>query len=317
MRKSIILGVVLGLLVAGSLAYAQSSTPTPTPTGVKSPRVLNNEAQKAQRDARQKRLEELHKKQVDIRVMHERTRAEIRTKRIEQQGIIRDTQKQIRENPERRAELLKNVQEERKELVEFRNREREELQKDMKERRDVAREKILLERDALREKLGTIRDERKRGIVERADKRLEEIANTEINGFTRVLDNLDKVLEKIDSRADKAEANGKNVSSVRTAITNAENLLKTARDLVTAQASKTYPINVTTEQKLGEAVSAARLALHADLKKVRDAIQKARKAVTDANSVLRAIPGVDSEPTATPTPTPITTPTPTPTPTSQ
>ena len=317
MRKSIISGVVLGLLVAGSLAYAQSSTPTPTPTGVKSPRVLNNEAQKAQRDVRQKRLEELHKEQVDIRVMHERTRAEIRTKRIEQQGIIRDTQKQIRENPERRAELLKNVQEERKELVEFRNREREELQKDMKERRDVAREKILLERDALREKLGTIRDERKRGIVERADKRLEEIANTEINGFTRVLDNLDKVLEKIDSRADKAEANGKNVSSVRTAITNAENLLKTARDLVTAQASKTYPINVTTEQKLGEAVSAARLALHADLKKVRDAIQKARKAVTDANSGLRAIPGVDSEPTATPTPTPITTPTPTPTPTSQ
>ena len=64
------------------------------------------------------------------------------------------------------------------------------------------------------------------------------------------------------SRADKAEAAGRDVSTVRTAVSGAEAAIASARDTtVAAQAAKTYAIEVTTEEtgeRQGDAYGASR-----------------------------------------------------------
>jgi len=199
------------------------------------------------------------------------------------------------ETREARQQILKDMQQIREQRHSDVMSLRKSFKDDLEERRAEMKAKLEVNRGLLREKLSSIRDERKKALVEKLDKHFEEIGNRMIDHFTKILDKFEDVLGKIDDRADKAETNGKDVSSVRTAIDEAHKLIQTARGLITAQAGKTYPINITTEDKLGPAVSSSRNALHNDLQKIRDAAHAARKGVGDAVRALSAIQGVDDE----------------------
>lgn len=96
------------------------------------------------------------------------------------------------------------------------------------------------------------------------------------------------------SRADKAEAAGRDVSTVRTAVSGAEAAIASARDTtVAAQAAKTYAIEVTTEETLRAAVEAAREALRADLTTVRESVKETHTALRVAATTLAQIPRVN------------------------
>ena len=210
------------------------------------------------------------------------------------------------ETKEARQQILKDMQQIREQRYSDVMKLRESFKNDLEERRAEMKAKLEANSGVLREKLSSIRDERKKALVEKLDKHFKEIDNRMAGHFTKILDKLEDVLGKIDDRADKAETNGKDVSSIRTAIDAAHKLIQTARDLITAQAGKTYPINITTEDKLGPAVSSSRNALHDDLQKIRDAAHAARKGVGDAVRALSAIQGVDDESSDTATTTPST-----------
>jgi DNA repair exonuclease SbcCD ATPase subunit len=179
---------------------------------------------------------------------------------------------------------------------EFRERLRQEFKSSVETKRAELKAKIAEERDQLKSRLAKIRDERKKQTVEKISQRLEELNENRVAHFTEVLNKLDKTLERIISRTDKAASRGLDVSAVREAINTARTAIAAGRNAVNAQAAKVYQIGITTEERLRADVGAARQALHDDLVKVRDVVKAARDAVHNAAASLAKVPRVDEEP---------------------
>lgn len=148
-------------------------------------------------------------------------------------------------------------------------------------------------RSQLEAKLKNIKDEKKKTTVEQIDQSITDLNNLMTIHYGSVLDKLSEVLKRIISRTDKAQANGKDVTSVRTAIASAQTAITSARVAVAAQVGKTYSINITTSANLKNDVGAARQTLRDDLKKAEDAVKTARDAVHQAATALAQIPDVD------------------------
>ena len=138
-----------------------------------------------------------------------------------------------------------------------------------------------------------VKDERKKQLVEKISNQLKELNERMMNHFSNVLEKLEKILAKIGSRADKAVANGVDVSAVRTAITAAEQVIAASREAIKVQLAKVYVPTVSTEDNLRVDVGGARQALHADLVRVRDTVVAAREAVRKVHAILAQIPKVD------------------------
>jgi len=164
------------------------------------------------------------------------------------------------------------------------------------QRREALKIKIEEKKAQLKEKLKLIKDERKKNIVERIDEQLRKLNERMTEHFLAVLTQLEKVLNNIKARADKAETAGKNVAAVRTAILEAQNLIDSTRESVKAQAGKLYNVTISGDEgKLKAEVGAARQTLHTDLAAVRKLVQAAREAVHKAATILGQIPGIDED----------------------
>ena len=173
----------------------------------------------------------------------------------------------------------------------------------MEATREELKTKREAEKEALKAKLAAVKDAKKKEAVERLDKKFDEI-NAKMSGqWTNTLARLEELLGKITSRADKAAVSGSDVSVTRSAVESAKSAIESARTAIAAQAAKTYPIVVTTEDALKSAVAQTRELMNKDLQAVRDAVQAAHKAVSGAASSLKSVPRVNEEPTATSTST--------------
>ena len=148
-------------------------------------------------------------------------------------------------------------------------------------------------RDELKIKLEKIKDDRKKTTVERIDKNLTDLSNRMTTHYGKVIDQIADVLKRVISRTDTAQANGRDVTAARTAITNGQNAIATARAAVVAQVSKVYSLNITSDTALKSNVGVARQALRDDLKKVGDSVKAARDTVRQATVSLAQIRGGD------------------------
>ncbi len=181
----------------------------------------------------------------------------------------------------------------------------DELKKLILEKRDDLKAIIAAQRANLVEKLKQIKDENKRKISESIYDKISALNNRLSDHFLAVLNQLEKVLNNIGSRADKAEGAGHDVSVVRTAIADAQKAIDLSREAVKIQAGKTYPIVIssstlsvsnsssTLSTKLKVDVGKARQMLHTDLVAVRATVFAARDAVHKAAQALAQIQGVD------------------------
>ena len=196
---------------------------------------------------------------------------------------------------------IKQLRGEEKERFEIK---REEAKKELEERREEFKSRLENEREDVKERLETtreelkvrlekVKDEKKVQIVERLSESVNALNEKMTTHFLEVLEKVDKVLENIVSRTDKAETHGLDVSAVRTATTAAHTAIASARTAVETQAGKAYSFDVTTEENLKVDVGEARQALHNDLTAVKEIVRQAHVAVKDAAVVLAQIPRVD------------------------
>ncbi len=212
-----------------------------------------------------------------------------------------------------RAKSKEDIEKRKEELKESAEQKREELKSRIEEAREKAKEELEARRAEFKEKLGSVRDEQKKKIAERIDEQLNELNERLMKHFSDVLDRLGKVLVNIESRTDKAEAKGWDVSNVRTMIQSAEKAINEARTAVEAQSGKTYTPQITGDEgKLKTDVGQTRQTLHGDLAAVKEKIRLAFEAVRRVATTLATVPRVDDEeeneisssPTASPNPTP-------------
>ena len=148
-----------------------------------------------------------------------------------------------------------------------------------------------LNREEFRTRLSAIRDAKKKAIVERMDKRIGEINTNRTNIMTRHLTKIEELLNRIEARTLEVEKKGKDTTAVKAAIASARTAIAAAKSAVTTQAAKTYTIDITTEDKLGAAVSSARTAFAQDLQAVHQSVVAARKSVRDVLTALAKVVG--------------------------
>jgi|GEM_PF-2992836 len=184
----------------------------------------------------------------------------------------------------------------------------------LKQTRDHEQEKVKEAKERLQQKLAEVKDQKKQQLAKQIANQFDHLNQTWTDHFTAILNHLDIVLQKIQTRADKAAFNGKDVTAATAAIQAAKTAIAAARTAVIAQAAKTYVVpdtSVTTGvtaptttsgqekimQNLRNEFKAAREQLRKDLFALRDGIVKnARVAVQGALQELVKIPGVNQEP---------------------
>ena len=196
----------------------------------------------------------------------------------------------VRERAAEKREELKEAIEARRTALE---KTREEFKTKLESVREEFKTKLETKREEFKTRLVKIKDERKKEITERLYNRFNEINQKMTTHWGNALDRLTDALGKISSRADKAAAEGIDVTAVRTGITSAEASIVKARTAVTTQAGKVYTINVTDEANLKSEVAAVREALNKDMKVVKEVVEAARKSVVDVLRLLRGIPRID------------------------
>lgn len=183
----------------------------------------------------------------------------------------------------------------------------------VKQLREQAQVKVQQIKEKVQQKLTKIKNQQKQQLAKKIANQLDHLNEVWTDHFIQVLDHLDLVLQKIQTRTDKAASNGKNVTAVTSAIQTAKTAITTARTSVTAQAQKTYTISDTTID--AGVTSAATTAgqekimqnLRAQFKTIKDQLQKdlfalrdgvikdARTAVQNVLQELIKIPGVNQE----------------------
>ena len=157
--------------------------------------------------------------------------------------------------------------------------------------RQERQSQIEAKRAELQARMTTIRDERKKQAVERIYTQVNKLNERMTGHFTNVLDQIDEMLDRVENRMSKAEANGLDVSTVTPEIANAEAVIALARASVQTQAAKVYAVQTTgDETTLRSEVGKTRQALHADLTAVREKVKAARDAVRKAAVALAQIP---------------------------
>ena len=182
----------------------------------------------------------------------------------------------------------------------------------IKQLRQEGQERAKEIREAQKEKINRLKDQNKRQAADKIAGQLAHINQTWTDHFTRVLDHLDAILQKIRNRAEKASADGKDISTVTAAIQKAEDAIASARLAVAAQAQKTYVLSAgaladtatsaVDDQEnllrgLKDEFKRLRSALFRDLALLRDGpMRDARTSLFDALQALSQIPDVNGEP---------------------
>ena len=194
---------------------------------------------------------------------------------------------------------MEDLMETRREAMQQR---RTEFDERVEQKREDLETRIEQKRAELKERLRRIRDENKRKIVERIDRQIDALNERLLKHFTGVLNKIEGILSRISDRADRAESNGSDVSSVRSAITATQDKISAARTAIINQTGKTYTIEVTGEERLKVDVGLVRQALHSDLTRVREVVKAARAAARDAATALAKVKPVRDDLEATSTP---------------
>lgn len=237
-----------------------------------------------------------------IKAAQEDVREAVKNAKIDTaSGIATTTKEMMRATFEQQREQVKIQMDELRKEMQVR---REEFKKVMEVNREETKKKIEENRAQLQVKLQNIKDEKKKTAVQTIDKRLEEINASRMDHFSNTLNQMEKVLENVKSRATKGEVAGKDITPVKADIVAAEAAIAAARTTIVAQSAKTYALVIGQEGTLRTDVGKTRQLLATDLKAVQDKVFAAREAIRKAATDLAKIPGintVDVAPTATTT----------------
>lgn len=261
--------------------FAQESVAPTAP--VLTPKEIRKDIRQERQDLRQNIREEKQ----DIRQNIREEKKDVRQNIKEERQAVKVEVKQFRQ------EEVKKFQEERLKAKEAIEAKRIEFKDKIQVKREEVKGKIEAKRTELKQNLAKIKDERKKAAAERIYQELNKLNERTMNHFVDVLNHLEKILGKIKDRTAKAETNGRDVSAVRTAISDAEQAIAASRAAVETQSKKTYDFTFNSEETLRLNVGKVRQQLRDDVSAVRKTVFDAREAVRKAATTLAQIPKVD------------------------
>ncbi len=153
---------------------------------------------------------------------------------------------------------------------------------------------VQAKREETKAKIQNLRDTKKQKVIERIQTKLGDVNQRRTDHFLEVLKRFSTILDKIQSRTEKAKAAGKNVTSVETALTSARTAITIAETAVNAQKAKTYQITVNSDTTAKNDVGATTKQLQQDLQTVHETVKAARDAVQNVYKEIKALVGSET-----------------------
>ena len=232
----------------------------------------------------------------DNKAVVETIRQEEREEIRQEAGVTAETGEKAREEvrEEIRMEGGEGLKETRVELVKQVRQERQETRENIERIREENRGLIEQRRVALKEQLRLLEDQRKAPIVERIYDNLNRLNDQIVTQLLAKIDQIEEVLERVKSRADKAQEAGLDVGGVREAIVVAEEVIEKTRTTAETQAGKIYEITISDEANLRTDIKPVRDQLQSDLEALRQQVVLAREVVREAITALAQVRGIES-----------------------
>ncbi len=301
--KKIIIGSII-FIVSGGIAFAQTTNnpvqlfePIKSIFPKKPVEGMEREQKEVRNEVKNVREEtkrEMNAARVEVRTQNEKVREEIKQQTEEARKAFEAERatilKTVSEGPQ---EAMKLLQERRQEFQKKVEAKREELKNTIQEKRIEAEKVITTKREELKKKLGQFKDEQKKRVTEQVNENLNKVNQNVVNRFTNNINELERVLTNINTRADKATANGSDVSSVLAAVQIAKDAIAPARIAISTQAGKVYSVTISTEAKVADDLKISRDTLNTDLKTVQEKVRTAHTAVLAALMELQKIPNIN------------------------
>lgn len=153
------------------------------------------------------------------------------------------------------------------------------------QRKDAAQQK----REEFKTRLQAIKDQKKKAAVERIDIKIANTNEVHTVRFTSILAKLQSILDRVSQKTEDAKANGKDTTALDSSIVNAQAAIDSAKTAVSAQAAKTYAIQISDEANLRNSVGTTVSQFRKDLRDVHKAVVEAKQAVQKAVRELAKI----------------------------
>jgi hypothetical protein len=150
-------------------------------------------------------------------------------------------------------------------------------------------------KEKIQKELLKIKDDKKRAIVERINKRINDLNQNRTKHLALVLSKIETTLSKIKNFVNNIEMKGRDVSSIKNSITEVEKALVVSRQTIQAQASKIYEVVVTTENNLRGDVGKTRQALRDDLIKTQETVRDVREKMRQVFNNLNSFKDINSD----------------------
>lgn len=150
---------------------------------------------------------------------------------------------------------------------------------------------------AMQEKIASLKDARKKAQAEKLTSQMKHVNEKLSQRHIKFLSQIEKVLDRIEDRTDKLEAQNANITSVRTQIDAARELLTDIKEKVLAQQEKAYTVDITAEEALGQAYRTSvhqlrddHRMLRAELKSLAQTVRATFKELKSVSSTLSPAP---------------------------
>lgn len=227
-------------------------------------------------------------------MLRNREREEEQKELNEEKKIKRD---EFKKEIEDEKNELKTIKENRKAEFEAKieqiKERREEFKTELENKREEIKTRLSEMKSNFKEDLKKIKDENKKISAEKIVDIIQSLNTKLTNNLADKVDQIENVLVGIESRIDKAESRGLDVSSVKTEVEKAKTAIASARDAISAQSSKVYEVNITDEATLRAEMKGLRDIFTTDIKTVREKVKLAHTAVRDTATTLAKIPKID------------------------
>jgi len=167
----------------------------------------------------------------------------------------------------------------------------EAYKREMREEKAAMREQVIREarekKAQLVEDAKKLRDAKKQQLISNISDRMCKINANRTAAMQKHLDTMTTILGRIETRADKAEARGIDVSAVDTAVAKAKEAIKSAMEAVADQADEECGVTISGQDAaLKSEAEAARNALKNQLTAAHEKVKSAREATANAITVL-------------------------------
>ena len=145
------------------------------------------------------------------------------------------------------------------------------------------------QRQVFRQRILQIQDEAKQKAIERIDNKIQVTNQSITDRFADILENLESINTRIESKSQELQAAGKDTQSLDQAIDKSTEAITTAKAAVKTQASKDYIIDIQSDDTLKASATQTVSSFRTDINELRTQITEARSDVISAAKIAESI----------------------------